>query len=55
MRKWLNRMLGREGQENSARTQAELNHLEKKLVLYEKRVEHLRRERALYENRKLAE
>lgn len=51
MRKLWNRLRGNEGSEDSRVTQAELNRMERKLVQYEKRIEHLRRERLIYEQR----
>jgi len=52
MRNWVKRLLGREGKENSVRIQGELDAMEEKVKRYEMRVEHLRRERALYDQRR---
>ncbi len=52
MRNWVKRILGREGEEDSERTQQELNHIEQRVVKYEERIQHLRRERALYDRRR---
>jgi hypothetical protein len=51
MRKWLDRIRGRESSEKSEQTNAELNVMEKQVRQYEIRVEYLKRERALYEER----
>jgi len=51
MRNWIKRLLGREGKENSVRTQGELDAMEEKVRRYEMRIEHLRRERELYDKR----
>jgi len=50
MRNWMKRLIGREGEENSVRTQVELDRIEERVRRYEERVQHLRRERAIYEN-----
>lgn len=49
MRNWIKRILGREGKEESARIDEQLNYIEAQTQQFEKRVQHLRRERLLYE------
>lgn len=50
MRNWVKRLLGHEGEENSVQTQEALDKVEQRTLQYEKRVEHLRRERLMHEN-----
>lgn len=51
MKDWIKRILGREREEESMRTDAELTKMEKRLDVVEKRVDHLYRERVLYKER----